>query len=857
MKNSVRFLVITLFLIAILPVAAHDADAQTSCTAGQRTFSFINNYSSDVWVGVINGAGQSVPGSSWKWKLRESSTQTLCIPSNWTSGRLWARTDCSFDSSTIFYPTCTTSADCPSHNGVATSCYSGVCITTSCITNNDCIAFIGDNRAICDNQIPHEVADSSGGCRLNPACTLGDCKGVLNCADTAGGQSSGSNPTIIVEITTLTPSAGDTFDLSGVDGFGMAIEVDPVNNTSSTGCMNVGCMTAGADCPQPCTWNYQSTCPYELQIKDSSGSIIGCLGPQDYCSNNPKCKSGGDSCTLDTDCCSQSCPNGTCAAGNSLDCKKIYSIGKIACTKNSDCPPVSNYDACNSNPSICPSPTTCETSVVNPGPTNYTCQEACVNNVCQGIPCTKNDDCNSGPVLLGQGLGCDLNPASLTANTCQPTKASMYGCVGINHTSCMNTGTYGSTATWCCGCSSWQESKGECNAVSQYWQSAVEPIIGVFHNACATAYSFPYDDKVTMTCTSLTDDGSLGYNVTFSPKVATYTLSAYKSGIGKGTITSSPSGIDCGSTCSASFNSSTNITLTATPKTGSTFSGWSGACTGTSTTCTITMDASKNVTATFLPPSGLQTLTVTKIGAGSGTVTSSPAGINCGSTCSAGYNYDTQVTLTAASQDASSTFSGWSGGSCTETSPCTVVMDASQSVTAVFNDVSSNTYTIPLYTGWNLISIPLQSADMSVAKILNNISNNYTIVWEFTPPSIWKSYDPNDPTYSELQNLALGKGYWIKMNGLNTLTISGSNPSKTINLASGWNLIGYPKTSKTPVGTALQSIAGNYTIVWEFTPPSIWKSYDPNDPTYSELQNLAPGKGYWIKMINAGTLTFQ
>ncbi|MEI6154353.1 MAG: hypothetical protein WCQ90_09740, partial [Deltaproteobacteria bacterium] len=642
---------------------------------------------------------------------------------------------------------------------------------------------------------------------------------------------------------------GDTFDLSGVDGFGMAIEVDPVNNASSTGCMNVGCMTAGADCPQPCNWNYQSTCPYELQIKDSSGSIIGCLGPQDYCSNNPKCNSGGDSCTLDTDCCSQSCPNGTCAAGNSLDCKKIYSIGKIACTQNSDCPPVSNYAACKSNPSIiCPSPTTCETSVVNPGPTNYTCQEACVNNVCQGIPCTKNDDCNTGPVLLGQGLGCDLNPASLTANTCQPTKASMYGCVGINHTSCMNTGTYGSNATWCCGCSSWQESKGECLAVSQYWQSAIEPIISVFHNACATAYSFPYDDKVTMTCTSPTDDGSLGYNVIFSPKVATYTLSAYKSGIGKGTVASSPSGINCGSTCSANFTQSTVVTMTATPKTGSTFSSWSGACTGTSTTCTITMDASKNVTATFLPPSGQQTLTVTKIGAGSGTVTSSTGGINCGSTCSAGYNYDTQVILTATSQDASSTFSGWSGGSCTGTSTCTVVMDASQNVTAVFNDVSGNTYTIPLYTGWNLISLPLQPADTAITSVLSGITGTYSIVWgDFNPlTQQWKF--KNASGGGLLNTMTAGKAYWMYITSIDgtTLTNAGDQIAHNITLQPGWNFVGYNKTKSVSTTTALASITGYYSIIWgDFNPiTQQWKYKDASGGGL--LDTIEAGKGYWI-----------
>ena len=53
-------------------------------------------------------------------------------------------------------------------------------------------------------------------------------------------------------------------------------------------------------------------------------------------------------------------------------------------------------------------------------------------------------------------------------------------------------------------------------------------------------------------------------------------------------------------------------------------------------------------------------LNVVKTGTGSGTVTSTPAGINCGATCSAPYAYNTVVKLTAAAS-AGSTFTGWSG----------------------------------------------------------------------------------------------------------------------------------------------------------------------------------------------------
>jgi hypothetical protein len=74
-------------------------------------------------------------------------------------------------------------------------------------------------------------------------------------------------------------------------------------------------------------------------------------------------------------------------------------------------------------------------------------------------------------------------------------------------------------------------------------------------------------------------------------------LSVVRMGAGSGSVTSAPSGIACGSACSASYPSGTGITLTAVPASGSAFAGWS-ACAGTGT-CTITLTARTSVQATF------------------------------------------------------------------------------------------------------------------------------------------------------------------------------------------------------------------------------------------------------------------
>ena len=160
----------------------------------------------------------------------------------------------------------------------------------------------------------------------------------------------------------------------------------------------------------------------------------------------------------------------------------------------------------------------------------------------------------------------------------------------------------------------------------------------------------------------------------------TQTLSVSKDGNGSGTVTSSPDGISCGSTCSHTYPTGTTVVLTATPAAGSMFVGWSGACTGTGT-CTVAMTLPRSAVATFATPS--QTLSVAKKGKGSGTVTSNPAGISCGSTCSHSYTYGTSVILKAKSGRRSS-FTGWSGACTGKKAACTLSMTSPRSVKASF-----------------------------------------------------------------------------------------------------------------------------------------------------------------------------
>lgn len=306
----------------------------------------------------------------------------------------------------------------------------------------------------------------------------------------------------------------------------------------------------------------------------------------------------------------------------------------------------------------------------------------------------------------------------------------------------------------------------------------------------------------TTDCTVvLWDDFAL--TATFNPVPVTTQLTVTKSGTGSGTVTSSPAGINCGTTCTGTMAGGASVTLTAAPTVGSVFQGWSGGgCSGTGT-CVVTLNANTEVTATFTTatptvsftlttpgngtgavtcnggtcnasyPSGTAltlvatpaatslfsawgeacastgpastcTLTLTAntavsatftlptlsvVLAGAGSVTSSPAGIDCGATCSASFAKGTVITLTASGAN----FSGWSGG-CSGTSTCTVTLNANTSVTATFGSRGSNSSRYYFFRQFNGALMAVDPASpaatpATVAAVVSNSTPIYRMTW--------------------------------------------------------------------------------------------------------------------------------
>ncbi len=164
-------------------------------------------------------------------------------------------------------------------------------------------------------------------------------------------------------------------------------------------------------------------------------------------------------------------------------------------------------------------------------------------------------------------------------------------------------------------------------------------------------------------------------------------------GNGTGSVKTESVGIDCGADCSEVFPVGTMVVLRATPSADSLFKEWGGDCAGqVGAVCMLTAGAPAQVTAEFTRD--WFDVTVTRIGNGSGVVSSSDAVLHCdgtpGQVCSARYLKGASVTLEALASQNGSGFSGW-GGACAGTAACVLTVNATAMINAVFdaaNEVS-------------------------------------------------------------------------------------------------------------------------------------------------------------------------
>jgi hypothetical protein len=164
------------------------------------------------------------------------------------------------------------------------------------------------------------------------------------------------------------------------------------------------------------------------------------------------------------------------------------------------------------------------------------------------------------------------------------------------------------------------------------------------------------------------------------------------------------------------------------------------------------------------------------------------------------------------------------------------------------------------FEGWNLVSNPCATENKSVGFVLSSIQGNYSSVHGYYPndeTDPWKAYNPSLPQWvvNDLNEISDLKGYWINMKNQSSFHINGTlTQPNMIPLSEGWNLIGYPANNSKNIEDALETISGNYDIVWMYnTTDDNYYYYNSSagNGTITEMQEY---KGYWIRMSNSGLL---
>jgi len=174
------------------------------------------------------------------------------------------------------------------------------------------------------------------------------------------------------------------------------------------------------------------------------------------------------------------------------------------------------------------------------------------------------------------------------------------------------------------------------------------------------------------------------------------------------------------------------------------------------------------------------------------------------------------------------------------------------------------THSIPLLTGWNLVSFNLHPASTAITDVLSSIDGNYDLVYAWdasgghSGAGNWMRYAPGIPG-NTLANLDVGQGFWIRITTEGPLVITGTIPATTnislMTAASGWNLVGYPSDENRGMPGALTAHGvTDYSLVYAYhaNDSDTWKRYAPGVPG-NDLEEIAPGWGYWIKIGDPGT----
>jgi len=163
--------------------------------------------------------------------------------------------------------------------------------------------------------------------------------------------------------------------------------------------------------------------------------------------------------------------------------------------------------------------------------------------------------------------------------------------------------------------------------------------------------------------------------------------------------------------------------------------------------------------------------------------------------------------------------------------------------------VTTNTHSLALAPGWNMISSYIQPSNPNLESMLAPIIPQMVIMKNGRGQVFWPSLGIN-----QIGQWNPRDGYQIFMQSAALLVITGNQivPEATpISLQAGWNLVAYLRNSPMSIVTALASIADKLVIVKNNAGQVYWPALGIN-----QIGNMLPGQGYLINVSMAATLTY-
>ncbi len=174
-------------------------------------------------------------------------------------------------------------------------------------------------------------------------------------------------------------------------------------------------------------------------------------------------------------------------------------------------------------------------------------------------------------------------------------------------------------------------------------------------------------------------------------------------------------------------------------------------------------------------------------------------------------------------------------------------------ITITTNPARAGTQTLELKTGWNLVSFAVEPTNKAVATVFDPIiqSGQFESVWTFDAVTEeWSTYPTVIPGVAPITEVAVGKGYWVKVTGSVSLEVSGTEiPSGDLELTTGWNLVGFPLEKTTDYRYLLSGVA--ISQIWTYDANAgIFKGIEfaagTTTTTKEEFTEINPGQAYWV-----------